>query len=135
MLYYRNLAAVLLSLLPLMAGLAVLSGLMAVLRIEYNFLNIMILPMIVGIGLDDGVHFTNTYRQTAPLYRPDGLRRTGRAVVLTSLTTLIGFGSITLSHYPGLRSMGYVSVLGITACMAASLIILPAFFQIMELKQ
>jgi len=135
LLYYRNIAAVLMSLLPLMAGLAALSGLMAVLRIEYNFLNIMILPMIVGIGLDDGVHFTNTYRQTAPSDPTDGLRRTGRAVVLTSLTTLIGFGSITLSHYPGLQSMGYVSVIGITACMIAALIILPALFQLMASRQ
>jgi hypothetical protein len=129
--YYRNIGSVLLSLLPLMIGLAVLSGVMVLMRIEYNFLNIMILPMIVGIGLDDGVHFTNTFRRAAPFYRPDGLYRTGRAVVLTSLTTLIGFGSITLSHYPGLQSMGYVSVIGISACLLASLIVLPAIFQLL----
>ena len=133
--YYRSISAVLMSLLPLMAGMAALSGLMAVLRIEYNFLNIMILPMIVGIGLDDGVHFTNTYRQTAPPDQPDGLYRTGRAVVLTSLTTLVGFGSMTLSHYPGLQSMGHVSVIGISACMIASLVLLPALFQLLASRR
>jgi predicted RND superfamily exporter protein len=92
----------------------------------------MILPMIVGIGLDDGVHFTNTYRQSNAADRPLAIYRTGRAVVLTSLTTLVGFGSIALSHYPGLQSMGYVSGLGIGACLAASLIVLPAVFEILS---
>jgi predicted RND superfamily exporter protein len=132
LLYYRNVSDLMLSLLPLMVGLAVLSGLMALMRIDYNFLNIMILPMIVGIGLDDGVHFTNTYRQSNAADRPLAIYRTGRAVVLTSLTTLVGFGSIALSHYPGLQSMGYVSVLGIGACLAASLIVLPAVFEILS---
>jgi predicted RND superfamily exporter protein len=132
LIYYRDITAVLLSLLPLMVGLAVLSGVMVVLRINYNFLNIMIIPMIVGIGLDDGVHFTNTYRQSRPAQRLKGLMRTGRAVVLTSLTTLIGFGSITLSHYPGLQSMGMVSVIGITACLLATLVILPPLFHLID---
>ena len=131
-LYYRSLTAVLLALVPLIASLAALSGIMAVLRIEYNFLNIMIIPMVVGIGLDDGVHFTNTFRQTDYARLPDGLLRTGRAIVLTSLTTLIGFGSIMLSHYPGLKSMGYVAVIGITACLISSLIILPPLFHILS---
>ena len=56
---------------------------------------------------------------------------TGRALVLTSLTTLVGFGSITLSHYPGLKSMGYVAVIGISACLLASIIVLPAIFSMM----
>ncbi|MBU0769188.1 MAG: MMPL family transporter, partial [Proteobacteria bacterium] len=60
--------------------------------------------------------------------------QTGRAVILTSLTTLVGFGSIALSHYPGLRSMGYVAVIGIGACMLASIIVLPAIFSMIRNK-
>jgi predicted RND superfamily exporter protein len=60
--------------------------------------------------------------------------KTGRAVILTSLTTVIGFGSIALSHYPGLRSMGYVAVIGIGASMFASIIVLPAIFSMMRDK-
>jgi hypothetical protein len=56
------------------------------------------------------------------------MARTGRAVVLTSLTTMAGFGTLVLSHYPGLRSMGYVAVIGISACLMASIIILPALY-------
>ena len=66
----------------------------------------MVLPMIIGIGIDDGVHFTNTFRWSDSQGLQKGLFQTSRAVVLTSLTTMVGFGSIALSHYPGLKSMG-----------------------------
>jgi hypothetical protein len=90
----------------------------------------IVLPMVVGIGIDDGVHFTNTHLQKDRENLTQRMSHTGRAVVLTSLTTLIGFGSISLSHYPGLRSMGYVAVIGISACMFASIIVLPAIFAV-----
>lgn len=128
--YYRSLKFFALSILPLMIGLAVLSGIMVIFGFDFNFLNLMVLPMIVGIGIDDGVHFTNTYRR-GDIDKLKAMGKTGRALVLTSLTTLVGFGSITLSHYPGLKSMGYVAVIGISACLFASIIVLPAIFSIM----
>jgi predicted RND superfamily exporter protein len=54
------------------------------------------------------------------------IRQIGRAIVLTSLTTSIGFGSLISSHYPGLRSIGWVAGLGILTCLLAALILLPA---------
>ncbi len=128
--YYRSLKYFFLSLLPLIIGLAAMSGIMVVFGLDFNFLNVMVLPMIIGIGIDDGVHLVNTYKQSHPSDLFEALSKTGRAVVLTSLTTLVGFGSITLSHYPGLRSMGYVALIGIVACLFASVIVMPAVFSI-----
>jgi predicted RND superfamily exporter protein len=130
--YYRSLTPLVFSILPLTIGLAILAGTMVILRCDFNFFNVIVLPMIVGIGIDDGVHFTNTYRQLDHGDMLQPMSRTGRAVVLTSLTTLVGFGSISLSHYPGLKSMGYVAVIGISACLFASVIVLPAIFSIMR---
>jgi predicted RND superfamily exporter protein len=126
--YYRSVTLLLLSLSPLMAGLAIIAGIMVLAGIDFNFFNILILPMIVGIGIDDGVHLTNTFRRVTTHNAVREIARTGRAVILTSLTTLAGFGSLALSHYPGLKSMGYVAVIGISACLAASLVIMPAVF-------
>ena len=105
---------------------------MTLFQVDFNFLNIMVLPMIIGIGIDDGVHFTNTFRH--PNYHTPlrGLFQTGRAVVLTSLTTIAGFGSIILSHYPGLRSMGIVAVIGIAGCLFGSIILMPAIFEMLN---
>jgi predicted RND superfamily exporter protein len=131
LIYYRSLKFFLLSILPLIIGLATLFGIMTIFGLNFNFLNLMVLPMIVGIGIDDGVHFTNSYRQLDHSGVFEALSLTGRAVVLTSLTTIVGFGSISLSHYPGLRSMGYVAVIGISSCLFASIIVLPSVFSIL----
>jgi predicted RND superfamily exporter protein len=50
----------------------------------------------------------------------------GKAVLMAALTTMLGFGSITFSDYPGLISMGIATILGVGACLIASLILLPA---------
>jgi hypothetical protein len=133
--YYRNLKLMLFSITPVLIGLASLIGIMPVLGLHFNFINLIVIPMIVGIGIDDGVHFTNTYVKSEHLNFSESMFQTGRAVILTSLTTLVGFGSIALSHYPGLRSMGYVAVIGIGACMLASIVVLPAIFSLMRNKK
>jgi len=132
--YYRSLKPVLLSITPILIGMVSLIGLMPVLGLDFNFINLIVIPMMVGIGLDDGIHFTNTYYNSDQPNISNAMFQTGRAVILTSLTTIVGFGSISLSHYPGLKSMGYVAVIGIGACMVASIIVLPAIFSMMENK-
>jgi len=128
--YYRSLKLVLLAITPLLIGLAALAGIMSMFGLDFNFLNLIVIPMIVGIGIDDGVHFTNTFCQSDHFSISESMFQTGRAVILTSLTTILGFGSIILSHYPGLKSMGYVAIIGISACMLASITVLPAIFAI-----
>ncbi|MEE8432324.1 MAG: MMPL family transporter [Candidatus Desulfatibia sp.] len=132
LIYYRSLKLVLFSITPLLIGLASLAGIMSMFGLDFNFLNLIVIPMIVGIGIDDGVHFTNTFCQSDHLNNSEKMFQTGRAVVLTSLTTIIGFGSIILSHYPGLKSMGYVAIIGISACMIASIVVLPAIFAVVS---
>lgn len=132
LIYYRNLKMLLFSITPVLIGLAFLIGIMPVLGLDFNFINLIVIPMIVGIGIDDGVHFTNTYCKSNYSNISEDMFQTGRAVILTSLTTLVGFGSIALSHYPGLRSMGYVAVIGISASMFAAIIVLPAIFSMMR---
>ena len=135
LLFYRSAAFFILSATPLVIGLGALLGIMAFFHLDFNFINLIVLPMIVGIGIDDGVHLTNTFRQNPKGDLIEGMSRTGRAIILTSLTTLVGFGSIILSHYPGLRSMGYVAVIGISACMFASILVLPPLFQILRRRK
>ncbi|MBN1847758.1 MAG: MMPL family transporter [Deltaproteobacteria bacterium] len=130
--FYRSAGFFILSITPLIIGIGSLLGIMALFHLDFNFINLIVLPMIVGIGIDDGVHLTNTFQRSTKEDLMDNLSRTGRAIVLTSLTTLVGFGSIILSHYPGLKSIGYVAVIGISACMFASILVLPPLFQIMR---
>jgi predicted RND superfamily exporter protein len=132
LLYYRSLKLLALSTLPLIVGLVTLTGIMVTFHLDFNFLNCIVLPMIIGIGIDDGVHLANTFHHSTNAHIVEGVSHTSRAVVLTSLTTLVGFGSIALSHYPGLRSMGYVACIGISTCLFASIMVLPALFSIIS---
>jgi len=132
LLYYRSLKLLALSTLPLIIGLVTLTGIMVIFHLDFNFLNCIVLPMIIGIGIDDGVHLANTFHHSKNAHILESVSQTGRAVVLTSLTTLVGFGSIALSHYPGLRSMGYVACIGISTCLFASIIVLPALFSVIS---
>ena len=133
--YYRSLKLLLLCVCPLMISLATLTGIMVIFRLDFNFFNIIVLPMIVGIGIDDGIHLTNTFRQSGHLEILEEMSRTGRAVVLTSLTTMAGFGSIALAHYPGLQSMGYVAIIGVSSCLIASIVVLPAIFTMIHRRE
>jgi uncharacterized protein len=124
LLYYRSALLLVGALLPVSAALAMLAGLMALLKIDFNLLNVIVLPMVVGIGIDDGVHLTNTFRANGGRFDPADMAATARGCVLTSLTTMVGFGSIAFSHYPGLKSMGLVALLGVGLCLLAALLLL-----------
>jgi predicted RND superfamily exporter protein len=135
---YRRLADTLLSLLPLSVGMLWMLGGMVLLGLEMNFFNIFVTTMIIGIGVDYGIHMVNRYREhetDAPPELEKSLRETGRAVVLAALSTIVGFGSMSLSHYPGVRSMGLVAVLGALATAFVAITLLPAFFGLRKTRR
>jgi predicted RND superfamily exporter protein len=128
--FYASLAAI-----PLVGGIVALLGIMALLTIKFNYVNFIVLPLIVGIGIDDGIHIVHHWRQDSKEKLSVVLNRIGRAIVLTSLTTTIGFGSLVSSHYPGLRSIGWVTALGILTCLLAALFLLPAVLAWIDAKR
>ncbi|MBN2382771.1 MMPL family transporter [bacterium] len=130
-LHFRSGQAVILSLLPLGLGVLWTLAIMRLLDLQLNFINMIVTPMLIGIGIDDGIHIVNHYR----LQRKDDLARhndfelltiPGKGIVLTSLTTMIGFGSLSMAHYPGLQWIGLLTVLGVFLCLAFSTVFLPA---------
>jgi uncharacterized protein len=122
---FQSLGFALLSLTPVGLGLLQTFGLMGLLDIPLNPANMIVLPLILGIGLDDGVHVIHEYRSQKGPYRLS--RWTATAVVLTSLTTMVGFGSLMMAEHRGLQSLGRVLTLGVFCCLFTSLVPLPAF--------
>jgi predicted exporter len=139
---YRNLSDTLLSIAPLTVGVLWMLGGMGALGIHMNFFNVFVSSMIIGIGIDYGVHMLHRYHElhghelermrdgSARGRRREavaiGLGETGKAVVLAALSTCVGFGSLATSHYPGLRSMGLVAILGAVATALTAITLLPA---------
>lgn len=124
---YRNLRDTLIAMLPAAGGGAVLLGAMASMSIPLNPVNMIVLPLLLGIGVDNGIHLVHDYRRQVArgaTYMPSADAVTG--VLLTSLTSIIGFGSLMVASHQGLFSLGICLAIGITGCLATSLLPLPA---------
>lgn len=91
-----------------------------------DLVSLAVLPIVLGIGIDDGLHALHGARQRSDGNVAASARAAGRAMFLTSLTTCAGFSSLALSRVPGLRSGGMIVALGVVACLLATLVVLPA---------
>jgi len=124
-LHFRRWRVVLLALVPLSVGITWMLGLTSLLGWKINYLNGLVIPMIVGIGIDDGIHIIHRYLEDSRYDIRGAVQYTGRAVAMTSFTTMVGFGSLVIAQYRVLSSMGWIIILGIGSCLLASLFLLP----------
>jgi predicted RND superfamily exporter protein len=128
---FRKLSLTALTFVPFLAGAAGMLGLMAVFGFEFNFMNIFVGLMIIGCGTDYAVYILQRYLEDPKVFETSA-PETGKAVVMAALTTIVGYGSFALSHYPGLRSIGYASTFGIGLSGLASITLLPAILVLMR---
>lgn len=122
----RNPWEVLLVLGPLVMAGALTGATMAALDIPFNFANVIGLPLLLGVGVDNGIHMV--HRARGGLVKASGIlsSSTARAVVYSALTTLCSFANLSLSEHPGTASLGQVLTIGIAFTLLATLVGLPA---------
>ncbi|MBI4661897.1 MAG: MMPL family transporter [Verrucomicrobia bacterium] len=126
--HFRRVSSVILALLPVGVGSVWMVGLMGVLEVPFNPANIMTLPLVVGIGVTNGVHILNRYAEEL---NPGILAKsTGKAVLISGLTTIAGFGSLIPSKHQGIASLGVVMTVGVATCMVAALTFLPCLLNL-----
>jgi len=121
---FRSLRYTLLAMVPLCLGMVQMFGMLGWLSLPLNPANMIVLPLILGIGVDNGVHVVHDFRSSRGRYRLSP--STASAVLLTSLTTMVGFGSLMIASHRGLQSLGRVLTIGVSCCLVSSLVILPA---------
>ncbi len=106
--------------LSLAVGLGLLAGCMAWFSIKLNFFNIVVFPMILGIGVDSSIHLylrNKTGRSAAPVMS---------AVILSALTTMIGFSSLLFASNRALVSIGLLAVTGVALCLVSAIFVMSA---------
>jgi len=118
--------------LPLLVGILWMILMMELAGLKLNFYNLVVLPAVLGIGNDAGVHLVHRYREEGRGSIMHVLRFTGEHVAMGSITTIIGFGGLLLSFHPGLRSIGELAVVGIGMTLLAAVVFLPALLQWFE---
>ncbi|HSG39974.1 MAG TPA: MMPL family transporter [Thermoanaerobaculia bacterium] len=118
-----------LALLPTILSTAATLTAMRLLGIDFNPLNVMAVPVLLGTAVDTGAHIVHRFRQEdGDLDRT--LAGSGAAVALCVLTTIVGFGALMFTSHRGLASFGIVLALGSTFSLIFSLLVLPALLKL-----
>lgn len=121
--HFRSVVGVILALLPVGLGSIWVLGWMGWAGVPFNPANIMTLPLVVGVGVTNGIHILNRFSEEK---NPGILARsTGKAVMLSALTTVTGFGSLMIAKHQGIASLGLLMATGTFACLVAGLVFLP----------
>ncbi len=123
--HFQHWKITLVTLMPVATGLMWMLGAMVLLGIRINFVNAVIFPMIIGMGIDNSIHLMHRTREQGWRDPIQALNLTGRAMVMCSITTMLGFGSLVTARYPALSQMGWMTILGMGFCLITSLMLLP----------
>jgi hopanoid biosynthesis associated RND transporter like protein HpnN len=125
----QSLRDALLVLAPIVLGALITAALTVLAGIAFNFANIIALPLLLGVGVDNGVHMVHRAR-TEPVAGGALATSTSRAVLFSGLTTLASFGNLGFSPHPGMASMGQLLAIGMALTLAATLVLLPALLRL-----
>jgi len=129
---YRNPGHSLMAMIPLALGVFWMVGFMHLTSMKLTIMNVMGLPMIIGIGIDYGVHILHRWRHEGKGKIRIVYSSTGKAILLTSLTTMLAFGSLVFSIWRGFGQLGGALFLGVGACFLTTVIVLPGIIGMLE---
>lgn len=123
---FRSVADALSALVPVLLGAALMLAVMRASGMALNFANLIVMPLIVGIGVGCGVHAVRRWR-LQPADPPPGLAGgSGKAITLTTLTTVFGFAALIIGEHRGIKSLGMVMSLGLAMVWAVTIFLMPA---------
>lgn len=128
---WRSVRDTALALTPLVLAGVATTAFMVAIDAPFNFVNIIVIPLLFGIGIDSGIHLVHRSKSLR-IEASEGLLETttARAVFYSALTTTASFGSLAFSSHLGMRSLGLMLVAGMLITIASNLIVLPALIQI-----
>jgi predicted RND superfamily exporter protein len=121
--------------IPLVLGILFTLGAMKISGIKVNYFNLMVLPAMIGIGIDNSVHLYHRYLEEGLGSLYFVINRTGTIITVTSLTSMAGFFGLVFSGHRGLFSMGITAVIGIGLTLAASLLFVPIVLGYYDVKK
>jgi hopanoid biosynthesis associated RND transporter like protein HpnN len=128
-LLWRRATEMLLVLAPLLLGAALTCASMALIGIAFNFANVIVIPLLLGIGVDSGIHMV--HRADVGPEGEGGLlgTTTARAIFFSAATTVTSFGALAFSSHRGIASLGAVLVIGLAFTLLCTLVVLPALIE------
>ncbi len=132
---FRSLKYALICSIPKVLGVFSLFGLMSLWGLTFNTANMIALPMILGIGADNGVHMIHRFREEGEKNINFLFKSTGKALVITYLDSMTSFIGLAFATHQGVAQLGKVVVLGLTTCTMAGFLVLPAIMLIIARRK
>lgn len=132
---FRDARVAFIAMIPLAAGALWMVGLMRLTGQQFTVMNVMGFPMIIGIGIDDGVHIMHRWISEGRGHIRTIFASTGKAILLTTLTTMLAFGSLIFSIWRGFGQLGGALFVGVAACFLTTVIILSGILGYIERKR
>src|SRR5262249_41589699 len=116
-------------------GLTLAVGVLGLFGLPLNPANMIALPLVLGVGVDNGVHILHDFlaRKSEGQNLLSGA--IGRGVLVKALTTMIGFGTLMISSQRGLAGLGFILTLGVGCCMLTALVFLPALLRVLGARR
>ncbi|HZJ35035.1 MAG TPA: MMPL family transporter [Gillisia sp.] len=131
---YRSLELTILTLFPILITWVIALGIMAVLNIEFNILNIIISTFIFGLGLDYSIFITNAFLKEYE-FGSEVLKTYRTSILLSVITTLLGIGALFFAKHPALQSISLVSIIGVISAVFTAFILQGFLFESLFLKR
>jgi predicted RND superfamily exporter protein len=126
---FKSFRSVLITLFPLTVGIIWIFGGMYLFGWKLNYFNIVMFPVIMGLGIDYGVHFFHRYKEEGRDHILFVMRTTGIAILIGGLTDIFGFGTLLFARYEGLATMGELAILGIATCIFAGILFMASLLE------
>jgi predicted RND superfamily exporter protein len=123
---FRNFRDSLLVVLPIVFAITATFAMLLLFGHRFSFMSVTAIPLIIGIGIDNGIHLIRRYRESGDRSILEVAQASGAALIQSNLTTMVGFGALTASSFAPLAEMGIVTVLGVALALVAALIAVPA---------
>ena len=126
----RSFVLALKTFLPLLTGLIFTGAIMAFFQVKLNFINIVMLPSIIGIMIGSCVYLSHHILDYSMGATVKSVQETGSAIILSALTSLAGYASLNVVHHHGVNSIATTVEIGIIVCTICALFMLPALFEL-----
>lgn len=134
MVVLRRPVYVLAAISPVLLGGALMLLVMKVSGLHLNFINMLVFPVLIGIGVDNAVHLVIRYRQEGA-DAGAAVVESGRALVVCSLTTIFGFLSLLACPHWGLKSLGITVAIGMGFVLLASIFFVPGLLELISRRK
>ncbi|HET9843278.1 MAG TPA: MMPL family transporter, partial [Gammaproteobacteria bacterium] len=125
----QNLKQIILTLIPLLAACLITIAVAVVFNVDFNFANVIALPLLLGIGIDNGIHLVHRYYSDWEHKTSLLASSTAKAVIVSTLTTIFSFMNLAFSPHQGMASLGIILTVGMIAASLSTLLFLPALLK------